>query len=165
MPEAVLVPLAAARPGQWLRLAVAAMLGSTTGAALSYAVWGVGRPRTLVDHLPLVRPAMVGAARAWLASEGAAGVRHQPISGVPIKVFAFVAASSGVPLPAFLVCAAAARGARFVVVCAAAALGGRLLRRRIQGRPGLFLTAWSATFAVGLRRTVVSWERRAAPPP
>ncbi len=165
MPEAVLVPLSVARPQRWWQLAGVALLGSTSGAALSYAVGAGGRAEGLLDHLPLVRQAMVSAARTWLIDEGAAGVRHQPLSGLPIKVFALVAASSGVSLPAFLSWAAAARGARFFVVCAGAALVGRALRDGVKRWPKLLLVAWCAAFAIGLRRTVLRWERRDTAPP
>jgi membrane protein YqaA with SNARE-associated domain len=165
MPEAILVPLAAARPRRWLPLAGAAVLGSATGTAVSYAIGRAGHADELLDHLPLVRPGMVRAARTWLASEGAFGVRHQPLSGLPVKVFALVAASSGVSLPAFLVCAATARGARFVGVCAGAALVGNVLRSPIERWPKLFLAGWCVAFAVGLRRTVGTWEQRDTAPP
>jgi membrane protein YqaA with SNARE-associated domain len=165
MPEATLVPLAAAQPTRWWQLAVAAALGSTCGAAVSYAIGAAGGAERLLPRLPLVRPAMVRAARGWLTQEGGVGLRHQPLSGLPVKVFALVAAPSGVSLPAFLVCAAAARGARFVVVCAGAALGGRALQHAIERRPMVFLVAWAAAFGVGLRQTVVSWEQRDTSPP
>jgi membrane protein YqaA with SNARE-associated domain len=160
MPEAILVPLAAARPRQWLQLAGAAVLGSATGTALSYAIGRAGHADRLLEHLPLVRPAMVRAARTWLSDEGGLGLRHQPLTGLPVKVFALVAPSSGVSLPAFLVCAAAARGSRFVVVCAGAALVGNVLRSPLERWPKVFLVGWCVAFAVGLRRTVGVWERR-----
>jgi undecaprenyl-diphosphatase len=165
MPEAILVPLAAARPRQWPALAGAAVLGSATGTALSYAIGRAGHAENLLDRLPLVRPAMVRAARAWLGDEGGLGLRHQPLSGLPVKVFALVAASSGVSLPAFLVCAAAARGSRFVVVCVGAAFVGKVLRSPIERWPNVFLAGWCVGFAVGLRRTVKIWEQRDTAPP
>jgi 1-acyl-sn-glycerol-3-phosphate acyltransferase len=163
MPEAVLVPLSAMRPKWWWRLASAAVLGSSLGGAGSYAIGRGERTVWLLDHLPLVRPAMVVAARSRIIDEGGLGVRHQPLSGLPFKVFALVAASAGVPLPTFLFWAAVARGARFFVVCAGAALAGQGLLRPIQRWPMLFLAAWSAVFAIGLRRTVVGWEQRRTP--
>jgi membrane protein YqaA with SNARE-associated domain len=160
MPEAVLVPLAAARPRGWWQLAMAAELGSALGGAGSYAIGCTPRTGWWLAHLPLVRPAMVDAARDWLREEGGGGVLHQPLSGVPVKVFALVAASSGVRLPTFLVWATIARGARLFLVCAASALVGKMLRRSIERRPRLFLAAWIAAFGVGLWRMELSWKQR-----
>jgi membrane protein YqaA with SNARE-associated domain len=160
MPEAALVPLAAAHSRPWWQLVAAATLGSTCGAAVSYAIGAAGGADRLLPRLPLVRPAMVRAARGWLTGEGGAGLRHQPLSGLPVKVFALVAAPSGVSLPTFLLCAAAARGVRFVAVCVGAALAGNVLQRGIARRPMVLLVAWAAAFGVGLRQTVVSWEQR-----
>jgi membrane protein YqaA with SNARE-associated domain len=165
MPEAVLVPLATAHPGRWWKLAIAAALGSTCGGAVSYAIGAAGAADRLLPRLPLVRPAMVRDARGWLTQEGGIGLRHQPLSGLPVKVFALAAAPSGVSLPAFLCCAAVARAARFMVVCAGAALAGKALQPGIERRPIIFLVAWAAAFGVGLRQTVASWERRDTSPP
>jgi membrane protein YqaA with SNARE-associated domain len=140
-------------------------VGSTCGAALSYAIGATDSADRLLPRLPLIRPAMVHAARGWLTKEGALGLRHQPLSGLPVKVFALVAAPSGVSLPAFLFFAAAVRGARFLVVCAGAALAGALLRRVIERQPKLLLSMWAAAFGLGLRQTVVSWERHSTTPP
>jgi membrane protein YqaA with SNARE-associated domain len=163
MPDAVLVPLAAASPAEWWRLALAGVAGSSLGAAASYAI-GSGQPvGPLLQRLPLIRPAMVTAAAAWLADEGPAGVRHQPLSGLPFKVFALLAGARGVSLVPFLGCAAAARGARFLGVCAAAALLGRGLRGPVRRHPAVFLGLWLLGFAIGLRRTVRAWEQRPSP--
>src|SRR3954447_20430784 len=79
MPEAVLVPLSALRPGYWWKAALAAVAGSSLGVAASYRI-GLGhRTDHLLDCLPLVRPAMVDAARLWLTTEGGLGLRHQPL--------------------------------------------------------------------------------------
>jgi membrane protein YqaA with SNARE-associated domain len=162
MPDAALAPLAAARPADWWRLALAGTAGSAVGGLVSY---GVGRSlpvRPLLARLPLVRPAMVEAAAGWLAAEGARGLRHQSFSGVPFKVFALLAGARGLPLGPFLLWGLVARGSRFMAVCGVAALLGRRASRLLHRHPRALLAAWSVAFTVGLRRTVAAWDRRAS---
>lgn len=164
MPDAILVPLAVARPESWWRLVPAATAGSLLGGLVSF---GLGRrvpDPAPVANLPLVRPAMVEAATRWLAAEGARGLRHQPFAGLPYKVFARRAGGLGVPLWPFVGWTVAARGGRFCFAVAAALLVRRCLP--IIGGDGYWpaAVAWAAVFALGLRRMVRSWERLSAPP-
>jgi membrane protein YqaA with SNARE-associated domain len=161
MPDAVLVPLALARPASWWRLSLAAMLGSSVGGAVSY--WRGGRSPTTTETvagLPLVRPAMVAAAERWLASMGPRGILRQPLSGVPFKVFARLAGARHLPLGAFLAWAVLGRGARFLAMSGlAAAIGARWpgpVRRHIVAISVL----WGIVFGATLWRTVAYWERQ-----
>lgn len=160
MPDAILVPLAAARPRDWRQLALAAAAGSSAGGIASYALGRAGTGRSLLTRLPLVRPSMVRATECWLADDGSLGVRHQPLSGVPFKVFALLAGARGLPLGPFLGAAFAVRGARFLAVGGMAALLGHRFGRAARRHRPLLLALWSVAFAVGLQRTVVAWERR-----
>ena len=164
MPDAVLVPLAAARPADWAWLALTAVAGSTTGAAASYLLGRAGVSRALLPRLPLVRTPMVDAAESWLAAEGPAGLRHHPLSGVPIKVFALVAGARGVPPGPFLAWALGVRGARFLTVGGTAALLGHTFEGTVSQHHLSLLVCWSAALALGLWRAVVAWERRALMP-
>ena len=161
MPDAILAPLAAGKPADWWRLALAGAAGSSVGGVISYAVGRACPTGPLLARLPLVRPPMVAAAETWLAREGAAGVRHQPLSGLPFKVLALLAGARRVPLGPFLGWALAARGSRFLAVCGAAALLGRRFEGLVGGHPRLLLGLWCMFFAVALWRTVVIWDRRA----
>src|SRR6187551_3831178 len=71
MPDAIIVPLALARPNSWWRLSIAAMLGSSVGGAVSYWLGQRNLTRASVERLPLVRPEMVAAVEEWLSDEGA----------------------------------------------------------------------------------------------
>src|SRR5689334_1430295 len=102
MPDAIVVPLALADPPSWWRLAVGAMAGTALGGAISYALGRRSPDRTSVERLALIRPAMVAATDRWLIAEGARGVRRQPLTGVPFKVFARVAGARGLPLGPFI---------------------------------------------------------------
>jgi membrane protein YqaA with SNARE-associated domain len=160
MPDAIIVPLALARPDAWRRLALTAMLGSSVCGAVSYWLGRRTPEVTSVERLPLVRPAMVAATEQWLASEGPRGAVRQPLTGVPFKVFGRLAGLRGLPIAAFLAWALAARGPRFLIAAYGAALVARRLGPFAPRRLATLSGFWWLTFAVGLRRTVVHWERR-----
>ena len=163
MPDAALTPLAAAYPAAWWRLAATAAAGSALGGLLSYLVGWRLPVEPLLARLPLVRPPMAAAAARWLADEGPAGLRHQPLSGLPFKVFALLAGRQRLPLLPFLGWAVLVRGLRFLAVAGGAALLGarfdQLVRR--WSRPLVLL--WSVAFLLGLWQTVRQWERRGEP--
>jgi 1-acyl-sn-glycerol-3-phosphate acyltransferase len=165
MPDFVLVPCAAARPAAWWRLSLVAAAGSATGGLLMHTLGRRGAALSLLASLPLVRAPMVAAAASWLADEGPRGLRHQPLSGLPYKVFALQAGALGLLLPSFLVWTlVAARGARFLAVSGVAALISHSLNGRVQRLGWPLLGLWSVVFLLGLRFSVRSWERRSSPP-
>ncbi len=162
MPDLGVALLALGAPRRWWQLAGAATAGSVAGGALAYRFGAAGR----VPRLPLVTPRMIAATQRWLAGEGAAGVRHQPASGVPFKVFAYQAAAAKVEPVPFLAVAGLARGARMVAVAAAFAGCGQVARRVSPRRlrPAADTVAAALTvggFAVGLWRIVAAWSRPA----
>ena len=73
---------ALAPDGSRTLLALAAAAGSMAGGAVGWwaAAQGWSWP------LPLTTPRMHAAVGGWL-EQGAAGIAHQPLSGVPYKVF------------------------------------------------------------------------------
>jgi 1-acyl-sn-glycerol-3-phosphate acyltransferase len=159
MPDLGIALLARSRPRRWWRLAVAATAGSVAGGAVAYRLGADGR----VPPLPLVTPRMVDATARWLAEEGAAGVRRQPTSGVPFKVFAYQAAAARVELVPFVGVAGLVRGARMLAVAGAFAGCGQLIRRRCPEhlQPAASAVAALLTvggFAVGLSRVVAGWS-------
>jgi membrane protein YqaA with SNARE-associated domain len=159
MPDAVLVPLALRRPSSWWRLVVAAALGTSAGAAVSYAL-GQRRPdRQAIERLPLVRPAMAAAVDRWLAAEGARGVWRQPATGVPLKVFARLAGAREVPLGTFLLWAVTVRSVRFALAAGLAALFARRFPGLVVRRFWWLTLLWSVSFGVALWRLVAFWER------
>jgi membrane protein YqaA with SNARE-associated domain len=160
MPEAALVPLSASVPKAWWRFALASLLGSTIGGCASY---GIGRRLVHVgwiDRLPLVRRTMVSAADEWLVREGPRGVLHQPLSGIPFKVFAYLAGNRRLPFGPFLMWSACGRGSRFGLVCAGAALVGSIGGPALRVHSRVLLGGWAVVFGIGLLRTVQQWERR-----
>jgi 1-acyl-sn-glycerol-3-phosphate acyltransferase len=161
MPDVALVPLVASRPAEWWKLGLLAAVGSAVGGAIGYAVGRVAPLGRLLGLLPLVRPAMVTAADTLLAGKGPSALRHQPLSGLPFKVFALLAGARRVPLGSFLCWTIAARGARFLIVSGLTALLARRFQVLVRRYPGELMLLWSILFLVGLRRTVLVWERRA----
>jgi membrane protein YqaA with SNARE-associated domain len=170
MPDAILVPLALARPRSWWRLVLAATLGTTLGGMISYLLGGrwPGRvtpdweasERAAIERLPLVRPAMVAAADRWLAEDGPRGAWRQPASGIPMKVFARLAGLRGLPTVRFLLWAVMARSVRFTVAAGGAALLSRAFGQHIQRWYWSLTLLWALIFGVGLWRAVAFWERR-----
>ena len=165
MPDAALAPLAAYHHGEWWWLATAASLGSVAGAGLSYLL-GRYLPRDLLlVGLPLVRPAMVQQARSRLEREGPAGVRHQPFSTLPLKVYAIEAGGLRRAPGPFLGAVVLARAARFLLVGGLAALVGRRLWSLLWRWPTATLLLWTGLFGLGLWLAVRAWERREPPAP
>jgi membrane protein YqaA with SNARE-associated domain len=160
MPDAVLVPMALARPASWWRLVLAAATGSATGGAISYVLGRQNQDRASVERLALVRPAMVTAVDVWLEREGAHGVWRQPATGVPFKVFARRAGANGLPIGTFLGWALLSRSIRFTLLAGIAALvakrGGATVARWYWPITGL----WALGFSVALWRSVMFWSRQ-----
>jgi membrane protein YqaA with SNARE-associated domain len=165
MPDAVLAPLAAYHYREWRGLALAASFGSGLGAGISYALgrspWGCA----LLDGLPLIRPAMARQAHSRLAREGPIGIRHQPFSTLPLKVYAVHAGRLRLPLGPFLVAVGLARAARLLPVGGLAALVGQRLGGLLWRCPPATLLVWSALFALGLWQAVKRWEQHGPPAP
>ena len=161
MPDAVLVPLALHRPRSWWQYVLAAMLGTTVGGWLSYRHARQHPHRHLVERLPLVRPAMIGAAAGWLEEHGPRGALRQTATGVPFKVFARIAGMRRMRLVPFLVWAVAGRVARFVLLAGAAAMLSRTFPGLVARRFWLLTLLWSIGFGGALWRTVRFWEDRA----
>jgi 1-acyl-sn-glycerol-3-phosphate acyltransferase len=160
MPDLGVALLALGAPRRWWQLAGAATAGSVAGGALAYRLGSAGR----VPSLPLVPPRMVETTARWLADEGPAGVRRQPASGVPFKVFAYQAAAAKLEPAPFLGVAGLVRGARMAAVAGAFAGCGRLIRRAAPERlqPAADTVAAALTvggFALGLARIVAAWSR------
>lgn len=158
IPDASLALLTMARPRRWLALAVAAVAGSLAGgvSGLLAAANGLSWP------LPLTTPRMVSAVEGWLAG-GAPGLAHQPLSGVPYKVFVAEAADAGIgPVP-FALATLQYRAPRLIAVAAVTALVAAVAWRYISPRwqalvhVSVTVAATAGLFA-GLAAVVGGWS-------
>ncbi len=157
VPDAVVALLAVAAPRRALVLASAAVAGSVAGGLGAYALgslFGSG----LLEHLPMVTERMIEAVSGWFAVEGGAALRHQPLSGVPFKVFGLQAADHGVGVGAFAWGTVLARAPRIVLVGAAFGGLGAITRRRMPRFYGVFAVLFAAVFTASLAHVVRSWS-------
>jgi 1-acyl-sn-glycerol-3-phosphate acyltransferase len=152
LPELVLFALVAAAPRAGVRLVPAAVLASMAGGLCTLALGMAGA----APAAPLVTERMRVMVAEQTADEGAQAVRHQPLSGIPFKVYAAEAGRAGVdPLP-FLGAAIGHRGVRIASVGAACILLGAALRRWPQ-RYLQVLGTGTGLFAIGLTLVVAAW--------
>lgn len=92
---------------------------------LSYDIYGtvagsllalmIRTPASVFDRLPFLQPAMITQTQHWFDQLGVWGLLHQPFSGIPYKVFLYVAHDYQFFIPLFLVVAIAARVARYAI--------------------------------------------------
>lgn len=154
IPDFVVAPLALVAPRRFAVLALAATAGSVGGGAAAYLL---GNGSSIAEGLPLVTARMTSQAAALMES-GPAALLHQPLSGIPYKVFAYGAQAAGLALPSFLAWTAAARGARLLAVGLGFAIGGAALGKVWPRFIVPFLVAYSTLFALGLRATYQMWR-------
>jgi 1-acyl-sn-glycerol-3-phosphate acyltransferase len=153
VPELLLAVLAVAAPRRAVVLAVTAAAASLAGGVLAVqlAAGGVQVPQ------PLVTDRMRVTVAAQTAADGAGAVVHQPLSGVPYKVYAAAAGRDHVSVPVFVAASARGRGLRIVLVGLACGLLGAALRRLRALYPA-YLVVLLSGFAVGLARVVAAWS-------
>jgi membrane protein YqaA with SNARE-associated domain len=153
LPEFALAILGVAAPRRAVRLAFAAAAGSLAGGALTYtlAVHGVVLPA------PLTTARMHATALAQLATEGASALSHQPMSGIPYKVYGAAAGHVRVGLVPFLWASLPARSLRIVLVGGLAGAFGAAMHRWRRWYPA-YLLAFVTLFAAGLAAVVLSWR-------
>ena len=75
----------------------------------------INLPVHLIDKLPYVQPAMVQQTQVWYQQHGIFGLVYQPFSGVPYKVFTFLAPHYHFFILAFVAVAVVVRIARYYI--------------------------------------------------
>jgi 1-acyl-sn-glycerol-3-phosphate acyltransferase len=152
VPEVALFPLLLAAPAAVFRLVPTAVLASMVGGLCTLTL-GVLGP---VPAAPLITERMRAEVAVQVAAEGPDAVRHQPLSGIPFKVYAAEAGRAGVDPLTFLTTAVEARGTRIALVGAACAALGLAVQRRRHLYPAVVVTGY-AVFAAGFSLVVLSW--------
>jgi 1-acyl-sn-glycerol-3-phosphate acyltransferase len=128
IPEFVLVPLVFVAPRRARVLVASTLAGSVCGGVLAYALSLTFAGPFLLERAWLVTDPMRDATASWLESSGALGLLHQPLSGVPYKVFGLQAGPHMDPF-SFVVVSAVVRGGRMAVAALVAAAVGWALGR------------------------------------
>jgi len=138
--------------GAALRAACFAAAGAVAGAAVMYA-WGARDPAAAVamlERIPAIGPRMIARVGERLAQWGMAAIPLGGVSGVPFKIYAVMAAQSGIGVAVFLAFALPARLARFaaaVLIVDAIGRGplGRLAaRHRVLMLAGFWILFYAA---------------------
>lgn len=153
VPELALAVLAAAAPRAGLRLTATAAVASVVGCLLAMVLYAAGGS----VPQPLTTERMRAAVAAEVRADGAAAVRHQPWSGIPVKVYAAEAGRRHVDPLRFTTAVALGRGVRILAVGAlVTGLAAGL------GRARRFFPAYLAVllpgFGLGLSRVIATWS-------
>lgn len=135
-PDALLIPMVAARPGRAWRLAGLCTVMSVAGGLLGYAIGAV-----LYDQvaLPLIRFYHYDAAAAAFAdslrANGVWLVLAKGLTPIPFKIVTIAAGAVRMPLGSFVAACIVTRGARFFIEAAVLRRWGapvlRLVERRL----------------------------------
>lgn len=158
IPDAGLALLVLSGPRRWLPLSMTAVVGSVAGGAAGV----LADARGLSWPLPLTTPRMQTAVEGWLAA-GADGLAHQPLSGVPYKVFVAQAPEAGIPVWDFVAGTLQYRAPRLILVAAVtavvAAVGWRFVPPWWQAPVHVAVTVvTTAGLLVGLAAVVARWS-------
>ena len=159
IPEFALAPLAFVAPSRTPLLVAATVSGSVVGGAIAYLMSLTAVGSLLLEHAWLVTDPMRESAGAWLQAEGARSLEHQPLSGIPYKVFGLQAGTHS-DIASFVFMSALVRGARMIVVALIAALTGRVLgrfERALEAAMPALLALYVLAFTVGLLIVLIGW--------
>lgn len=86
--------------------------GTIAGTVMAYVI---NLPVHLIDKLPYIQTKMVEQTEVWFQQHGMLGLIYQPFSGVPYKVFTFLAPHFHFFILAFIVVAVIVRVARYYI--------------------------------------------------
>lgn len=86
--------------------------GTAAGAMAAYIIH---LPVNLIDNLPYIQEKMVSQTQVWYEQHDVLGLAYQPFSGVPYKVFTFLAPHFHIFILYFVVVAVIVRIARYYI--------------------------------------------------
>jgi membrane protein YqaA with SNARE-associated domain len=147
-PDALLIPMALARPDRAWRLAAVCMLGSVIGGALGYAIGYY--LFDAVMHLPLAHvlfgPDPLGSFRVWYGRWGLAVILIKGMTPIPYKLVTIASGAAHFSFWVFMAASLVTRGARFFLVAGLLRLFGTPVRDFIERR----LTLVTSLLAAGI---------------
>jgi len=153
-PDIMLIPMVAATPGRYLRLALITTLASVLGGALGYAigVFAIDLVQPLIEEMGHAEA--YAQATAWFGDWGFWAVLLAGFSPIPYKIFTITAGALSLAWLPFLLASFVGRGARFFLLAALVARFGPtmepIIRRYVE---------WLGWLMVGLAGLAYFWFR------
>jgi membrane protein YqaA with SNARE-associated domain len=115
----VLLSAIALKSGKKALIACAfALLGALIGGTIMY-FWGISDPAAsqyVVEKVPAIDPSKLQEVKSSLSSDGLIAMILGPAKGIPYKIYAITAASTGISFFAFFLASIPARFGRFFLV-------------------------------------------------
>jgi 1-acyl-sn-glycerol-3-phosphate acyltransferase len=153
MAEMALVLLAAAVPSRVWTWAGAIVAGSVVGVLTNASLAAHGH----LLRQPLTTDRMYEVAAGHLA-DGASGIWHQALNGIPVKVYARIAGEDGIDLPTLAGWTLLERGLRMAVAAAVVSGLARLLHPWLRRLYGPYLLVTLVSFAIILSVILTGWS-------
>ena len=152
--EMYLVLWVACHPRRIVPAALALVVGSVVGVVLHASLVRHG----VVPALPLTTPRMAATAAEQLVREGPLAIWHQPLNGIPVKVYAAQAGAGGTNLAELALWTALARGARILTVALVLRTLARRLLPTLRRLYGPYLLGAALVCAVVLHSVIARWS-------
>lgn len=147
-PDALLIPMALARPDRALRFAAVCTVASVTGGALGYAIGYFVFDQLM--RLPIAHVLFgtdpLGAFQAWYANWGLYVILIKGLTPIPYKIVTIASGAAKFDFWVFMAASLATRGARFFAVAALLRYYGASVRDFIERR----LTLVTSLLAAGV---------------
>jgi hypothetical protein len=112
IPEFLLLLVIFMRIKRKRELLIYDIFGTIAGTVLAFTI---NLPAYLIEKLPYIQPAMVQQCAAWFDKHGIFALMFQPFSGVPYKVFAYLAPNYHILIIVFVIAAVTVRIARYYI--------------------------------------------------
>src|ERR1700760_2223228 len=147
-PDALLIPMALARPDRAWRFALICTVASVLGGVLGYAIGYFVFDRLM--HLPLAHALFgadpLGEFQGWYARWGLAVILIQGLTPIPYKLVTIASGAAKFDFAVFMAASVVTRGARFFMVAALLRAFGAPVRDFVERR----LTLVTSLFAIGI---------------
>ncbi len=147
-PDALLIPMALARPDRAWRFAAICTVASVVGGIVGYGIGYYVFPQLM--RLPLAHtlfgPDPLGAFQAWYARWGLAVILIKGLTPIPYKIVTIASGAARFDFPVFIAASIVTRGARFFLVAALLRAFGTPVRDFIERR----LTLVTSLLAAGI---------------